>query len=96
MQRHFEYYIDDKYQESENTILYGKAIMIAMISGHSDSWTKFQKKVYFNHDTMTFKDMGSKLGTSSQNIHKTHKSAVKKIRRIIYKLVENRDYFRTI
>ena len=96
MQRHFEYYIDNKHQEAENTILYGKAIMIAMISGHSDSWTKFQKKVYFNHDTMTFKDMGPKLGTSSQNIHKTHKSAVKKIRRIIYKLVENRDYFRTI
>jgi len=96
MQRHFEYYIDNKHQEAENTILYGKAIMIAMISGHSDSWTKFQKKVYFNHDTMTFEEIGSILGTSKQNIHKTHKSAVKKIKSIMYKLMDNRDYFRTI
>ena len=96
MQRHFEYYIDNKHQEAENTILYGKAIMIAMISGHSDSWTKFQKKVYFNHDTMTFEEIGSKLGSSKQNAYKAHRSAVKKVRRIIQELLKDRDYFRTI
>jgi len=96
MRKHFEYYIDDKYQESEQTILYGKAVMIAMTGGHTESWTKFQKKVYYNHDTMTFKEIGSKLGSSSQNVHKAHKLAVKKVRRIIGKLIKNRDYLRTI
>jgi len=96
MKKRFEHYIDHQEEKSEKTILYGKAIMIAMTGGHVHSWTKFQKKVYYNHDTMTFEEIGSKLGSSKQNAYKAHRSAVKKVRRIIQELLKDRDYFRTI
>ena len=43
MQQSFEYYIDDIHANSENSILYGKAIMVAMSKDHKQSWTKKQK-----------------------------------------------------
>ena len=50
MRAHFEYYIDENYKDNENTILYGKSIMIASMEGHSNSWTKKEQKIFFLND----------------------------------------------
>lgn len=93
MQQHFEYYIDDKYQESENSILYGKAIMVAMVRDHKQSWTIKQREVFFNHDTMTYAKIGKKYGITPQSTSRIYKRAVKKLQKIMENLLEDRKYY---
>lgn len=93
MRPHFEYYIDDNFKENENTILYGKAILVASTKGHSLSWTPNQKRIYFYKDTMTYKELGEKYNLNESTIHEIFVDARKKIRKVILKLVDNRSCF---
>lgn len=96
MQQHFEYYIDDKYQKSENSILYGKAIMVAMVQGHKHSWTKKQLEVYFYHDTMTYAKIGKKYCITPQSVSKIYKRSVKKLEKIVKNLLKNRCCYNNV
>ena len=93
MQRHFEYYIDDNYKENENLVLYGKAIMIANIPGHKNSWTLKERKVFFLKDTITFKQLGKTMNAKEPTIYGMHKNAIKKLNIIIKKLLSSRSMF---
>ena len=93
MRPHFEYYIDDKFKENENTILYGKAILVVSTKGHKFSWTPNQKRIYFYKDTMTFKELGKKYNLSEATIHEIFVDAKKKIKIVVHHLMKNRAYF---
>ena len=99
IRKHFEYYIDDYDKMSENTILYGKAIMIAGLPRSENrvpdsyKFTDLQKEVFFYKDTMSYKDLGKKHNQSFQSIHNVHKLALKKLNKIVTKLSENRSFF---
>jgi len=93
MRQHFEYYIDSNYKDNENIVLYGKAIMIALMPKHSNSWTKKEKKVFFLKDTLTFKELGKLMNAKEPTIYGFHKNAIKKLNNIIKKLLVSRDMF---
>lgn len=93
MRPHFEYYIDDNFKQSENTILYGKAIMIASVKGHKLSWTRKQKKIFFLKDTMTYKQLSKIVKVTAPTLHDIHKSAYLKLNKIIKMLLQDRDTF---
>lgn len=93
MRQHFEYYIDDNYKDNENIVLYGKAIMIALMPKHSESWTKNEKKVFFLKDTLTFKELSKDMGITEPTIYGIHKNAIKKLNKIINKLLASRNMF---
>ena len=93
MRPHFEYYIDDNFKDNENTILYGKSIMIASVKGHKLAWTKKQKMVFFLKDTMTYKQLSMDMKISAPTIHDIHKTAYLKLSNIIKMLLQDRDNF---
>ena len=93
MRAHFEYYIDENYKDNENTILYGKSIMIASMEGHSDSWTKKEQKILFLKDTMTYKELAESFQVKEPTIFGIHKNAVKKLNNIVETLLNKRDFF---
>jgi hypothetical protein len=93
MRQHFEYYIDDNYKDHENTILYGKAIMIALMPKHKNSWTKKERQVFFLKDTLTFKELGKMMKAKEPTIFGIHKNAIKKLGIIIEKLLTSRKEF---
>ena len=95
MQQSFEYYIDDIHSNSENSILYGKAIMVAMSKDHKQSWTKKQKEVYFYHDTMTYAKIGKKYGITAQSVSRIDKRAVNKLNIITQNLLADRCCYNT-
>lgn len=95
MQQSFEYYIDDIHSNSENSILYGKAIMVAMSKDHKQSWTKKQKEVFFYHDTMTYAKIGLKYGITAQSVSRIYKRSVKKLSIITQKLLKDRCCYNT-
>jgi len=93
MRPHFEYYIDDNFKENENTILYGKAIMIASVKGHKLAWTRKQKKIFFLKDTMTYKQLSKIMKVTAPTLHDIHKTASLKLNYIIKKLLQDRDKY---
>ena len=93
MRPHFEYYIDDNFKENENTVLYGKAILIVSTKGHKLSWTPNQKRVYFYKDTMTYKELGKKYNLKEPTIHEIFVDAKKKLKKVVHKLVDDRRFF---
>jgi DNA-directed RNA polymerase specialized sigma subunit len=96
MLQHFEYYIDDEYQKSENSILYGKAIIVAMSRNHKQSWTKKQREVYFYHDTMTYAKIGKIYGITPQSVSKIYKRSVKKLEKIVKNLLRDRCCYNSV
>jgi len=96
VKQHFEYYIDDKEKQNENTILYGKSIIIACVEGHKNSWTLKEKKVFFLKDTLTFKELVPIMEAKEPTIFGIYKNAVKKLQKITKKLLKKRDCLNNI